>query len=373
MARRPPAAGEVDAHPADPGSVGRRPPSRCFWELTAACDHSCLHCRMRAGEALPDELSVHEAEAIADQLASLGVRLVALTGGEPLLSPSWEPVARRLAAADVTVRLFTGGSLLDPATQERALEAGVTDFALSLDGPLRIHDRIRPLRRGARSSFEQVVDAVGRLLRTDAAVRLVTTVGRHNLHDLPETYELVRDLGVQRWQVQLCRSAGGARDEAARLLPRPEDLEAIVAVLLRAAKEGRVLAPMHCSIGYLTEEEAALRYPTSARRLVWDGADAGLRTLAIDPCGGVRGCVCLPPDFTTVSLRERTLAEIWEDDACFGWARAWSPDLLEGACADCALGSICRAGCPSVAWGATGSIGSNPYCLRLVRERAATR
>jgi len=346
-----------------------RPPSRCFWELTAACDHACLHCRMRAGAALPHELELHEALDVADQLAAMGLRLVALTGGEPLLSPSWEPVARRLTGAGVTVRLFTGGALLDEETVARALDAGVSDFALSLDGPARIHDRIRPLRSGPGSSFERVVDAVRRLGAGDAAVRLVTTVGRHNVTDLRAIYELVRDLGVRRWQVQLCRAAGGARDEAVRLLPRPEDLETIVRVLLLAAKEGQVLAPMHCSIGYLTEEEAALRRPTSSTRLVWDGADAGLRTMAIDPEGGVRGCVCLPPSFTTASVRDRPLDAIWRDDASFPWARAWTPDMLEGACADCALGERCRAGCPSVAWGATGSIGSNPYCLRLVRAQ----
>ncbi len=31
--------------------------------------------------------------------------------------------------------------------------------------------------------------------------------------------------------------------------------------------------------------------------------------------------------------------------------------------------SPCRAGCPAVAYGASGSIGLNPYCLRLVRKR----
>ena len=345
------------------------PPQRCFWELTAACDHGCLHCRMRAGEPSDDELSLDEALDVADQLARLGLRRVALTGGEPLVSPWWEAVASRLSSAGVVVRLFTGGALLDADTLARALRAGVTEFALSLDGPRRIHDRVRPLRRGGPSSFEAVVAAVKRVSEEPVRLRLVTTVGRHNLPDLGEIYGLVRDLGVRRWQVQLCRFAGGARDQAAWLLPRPEDLEEIVQLLLRVARDGEVLAPMHCSIGYLTEEEAALRRPTSRSRLVWDGADAGLRTFSIDPTGGVRGCVCLPPEFTTASVRERSLASIWADDDCFPYARRWSPALLEGACAACLLGPRCRAGCPSVAYGATGSIGSNPYCLRLTRAQ----
>lgn len=347
----------------------RPPPSRCFWELTRACDHECLHCRMRAGEPGSQELDCAQALDVADQLVALRVPRVVLTGGEPLLCDHWETVARRLAGGGIEVGLFTSGPLLDAATIVRARKAGIARFVLSLDGPRGVHDRLRQLRRGGGSSFDGTLAAVRLLVADGLPVRLVTTVTAPGLASLAETGRIVRHLGVRRWQVQLCRAAGRARDRAAGILPQPEDLEAILAVLVETALQGEVEAPLHCSIGYLVEEEAALRRPASRSRPVWDGADAGIRTMAIDPEGGVRGCVCLPEEFVTASLRSRSLSHVWADDECFPYSRLWDPGVLSGDCAACALARICRAGCPSVAWGATGTIGANPYCLRLVRGR----
>ncbi len=83
-------------------------PERCFWELTRACDHRCLHCRCHGGTAAEGELGLDEALRVAAELVALGVRAVVLTGGEPTLYRGWERVARALADGGVAVRLFTG-------------------------------------------------------------------------------------------------------------------------------------------------------------------------------------------------------------------------------------------------------------------------
>ena len=149
-------------------------------------------------------------------------------------------------------------------------------------------------------------------------------------------------------------------------MPRPEQLEDILAVLRLAARERRVEAPMHCSIGYLTAEEVVLRDRRGAR--IWRGSLAGVAGLAISSDGRVTGCACLPLSFATASVRSRTLADIWGDDGCFPYTRQWQPDVLAGGCASCALATHCRAGCIGVAWASTGTIGANPYCLRKIRR-----
>jgi radical SAM protein with 4Fe4S-binding SPASM domain len=309
------------------------------------------------------------AERIVDDLARLGTRRVVLTGGEPMLHPGWRGIARRLADCGVTVRLFTGGAALDDEALDAARDAGIAEFAVSLDGPAAVHDRLRPLEgRSPGSSFARATAAIGRLVARGAAVRAVTAVSRLNAGALEATYALVRDLGVARWQVHLVQMTGRARDHRELLAPSPADLEEIVRVLLVAARERRVVAPLHCTVGYMTQEEPVLRSREIAGEPVWAGCGAGLRAFAINADGGVKGCTALDDEFVTASLVTRTLAEIWADDACFPYARAWSAELLAGACARCRLAARCRAGCPAVAYGATGAIGANPYCLRLVRR-----
>ena len=91
-------------------------PKSCFWELTRKCDHLCIHCRANAQVPLPDELDLNAALGVADQLVSLGVSLVILTGGEPMLFEGWQQIAGRLSQGGVKVRLFTSGSLIDASS-----------------------------------------------------------------------------------------------------------------------------------------------------------------------------------------------------------------------------------------------------------------
>ncbi|MBZ0271078.1 radical SAM protein [bacterium] len=352
--------------------VAQPSPRTCFWELTRVCRLDCRHCRTHAAVPARDELSIDEALATAGDLAALGVKTVVFTGGEPILYPGWERVARRLSESGVTVRLFASGHGFSDDTLEAAIDAGVTEFAVSLDGPKPIHDRLRPaLDIRVTGTFDAAVALIEMIVRAGAACRAVTQVNAMNARFLVETYRLVVALGVPRWQVHLCQMSGSASDRRAELMCEPRDLERVSRVLMLAAREKKVHAPMHCTIGYMTVEEPILRGREMNARPVWGGCGAGLTTMAITPAGYVKGCVTLPDEFVTGNVREAPLAEIWGDDARYPYARAWDDTMLEGACASCAFGAICRAGCRSVAYTATGSIGLNPYCLKIVRENRA--
>jgi radical SAM protein with 4Fe4S-binding SPASM domain len=355
----------------------RTPPGLCSWELTRDCELRCVHCRSVDGGLDGDDadrLEIGEALEIADQIVELGVKLVVLTGGEPTRFEGWDRLAKRLTAGGVMVRLFTNGLSLDEVAIDACRRAGVGQVAISLDGPREVHDWIRRWALpDERSPFELALASARRVVRAGLSLRIVTQVNRRNAKHLIETWHLVRDLGARRWQLQLIQMIGEARKHRQELLPEAEQLESIVEVLLRVAREARtsphgVLAPMHCTIGYMTREEALLRGRETQGRAVWMGCPAGLASISIMADARVKGCAALPDEMAVDSLRERTIAEIWNDDASFLYARDPRAKVLEGECARCAFGRICRAGCPAVAYGATGNIGANPYCLKIIRE-----
>ena len=340
----------------------RRPPVDCYWSLTRACGQFCGHCRVDAGEPLPGELRKSEVIDVAKQIVSLGVSRVVLTGGDPSNHPAWEAAAQQLSAGGVSVRMFVSGRWLNSENLHRAQTAGVSIFTLSVDGPAEIHNRLRP----GPEQFSDVMNALERLRHAGIPTRVVTTASAVNIPHLPAIYQQIRDVGVTHWQLQLLQPVGRARDALRRLMPQPAQLEDIVAILRVAAREGRVNAPMHCSIGYLTAEEVALRDRRQTR--IWQGCLAGVAGFAIAPDGRVTGCACLPLSFATANVRQRRLADIWADDRCFPYSRQWNPDVLAGDCASCALAQHCRAGCMGISWSTTGTIGANPYCLRTIRS-----
>jgi radical SAM protein with 4Fe4S-binding SPASM domain len=347
----------------------RAAPRVVFWELTRRCPLRCFHCRTVEAPT-GRELTAREAMRVADQLVDLCAGTVVLTGGEPTAREGWERIAERLSRGVVRVRLFTSGFGANADLVARAIDAGVAEFAVSIDGPREIHDSLRP-EAGAegRSSFAAAVELVQRLAERGAATRVVTAVNRINAPYLAEMYELVKGMSVPRWQLQLCRNLGRSGARSDELMCAPSALEEMVRVLLAAAKDRIVLAPLHCTVGYMTAEEPVLRNRESSGSPVWRGCGAGVRAICVTAEGGVKGCAALPDEFVTASVLERSIAEIWNDDRLFPYARAWSREVLAGACAACAFGETCRAGCPAVAYSATGSVGLNPFCLKLVRGR----
>ena len=59
-------------------------PVTAVWEVTMGCNMRCKHCGSSCAEALPDELTTEEALDVINQLSSIGLRWITLSGGEPL-------------------------------------------------------------------------------------------------------------------------------------------------------------------------------------------------------------------------------------------------------------------------------------------------
>ena len=351
-----------------------REPRQCIWELTLACNLTCRHCNNHAKRASPEELSYQEQLGVARELHTLGCRTVDVTGGEPLLAPRWDALCAELSKLGMHVALVTNGTLLDDEAMARAVDAGVRKVGVSIDGLARTHDGIRHywIRRG--SPFEAAVRATERAARS-LKVAVITQVNRYNLAELPRLGRLLGELGVGHWQLQLAVpvQCGGFRAESRSGLSsectiQPEDLQTLVAFIVASSSDPQI-PPIHTSdtIGYATVEEPVLRSKGVDRPGLWLGCVAGLRSVAIKYDGTVRGCSLMPQDFDAGSLHEESLCTIWNDSRRFAYTTGFDRSHLSGACARCQFGSICRAGCTTMAYFASGRTGNNPYCLRRVR------
>ncbi|HEY7598059.1 MAG TPA: radical SAM protein, partial [Actinophytocola sp.] len=59
------------------------------WELTYACNLSCVHCLSSSGRRDPRELATAECEAVIDELERMQVFYVNVGGGEPTVRPDF--------------------------------------------------------------------------------------------------------------------------------------------------------------------------------------------------------------------------------------------------------------------------------------------
>jgi radical SAM protein with 4Fe4S-binding SPASM domain len=344
-------------------------PAYVVWELTLACDQPCAHCGSRAGKARPSELSTDEALSVVAELAAMGAREVVLIGGEAYLHPGFTAIARALGERGIVATLTTGGRGVDAALAAEIRAAGIGQVSVSVDGLEAAHDAIRR----AKGSFASALAALEHLRQAGVPILANTHVNRVNAPDLEALYELLRERGVEAWQLQITAALGRAADRPAMLL-QPYDLVAlmprIAALKERALADGLTLLPGN-NLGYFGPEETLLRSARPEHGDHFQGCQAGKLVLGIESDGAVKGCPSLQTSaYVGGNLRSRALASIWAEAPELAFTRARTVESLSGFCRTCPFAEPCMGGCTFTAHALFGKPGDNPYCHYRARTLA---
>lgn len=95
-------------------------------ELSRACNLRCIYCYAESGLALDNELTLTEIRSVIDQAAALGAKkIIILGGGEPLLYPHIIDIMDHILAHNMSVDLFTNGTLIDSTMAQQLYERKV--------------------------------------------------------------------------------------------------------------------------------------------------------------------------------------------------------------------------------------------------------
>jgi radical SAM protein with 4Fe4S-binding SPASM domain len=352
-------------------------PKNCVFEATLACNLHCQHCGSRAGKARPDELSTAECLDMFQQLVGIGCERVTISGGEPTLRRDWLELIEGARKAGMRVGLITNGLLWNADNAKLAKAAGLSAVGFSLDGLRDVHDRVR----GKVGHFEHILRAMDASVAANLPWASVTFIHALNLGQLGDMYELLADHGAFAWQVQLGSDMGNLREHQDLQLPRHRlpELENTLADLV---KRGRLRVDIADSIGYYGKHEAALRSSVhqGRKKSTFGGCGAGMRVIGIECNGNVKGCLSIMAgyndegqNYVEGNIRQRPLADIWNDPEAFAYNRKWTVDQLTGFCRECRHATSCRGGCLGKRV-ASGELGEYSHCLfRLACESAPAR
>lgn len=349
-------------------------PVTAVWEVTMGCNMRCKHCGSSCSESLPDELNTEEALACIDQLADIHLRWITISGGEPLTRRDLPLLIRRLKEKGIVVNIITNGWLL----KERAgmlHEAGISTVAVSIDGPRDIHDKVRMTGSYARSE-----EGIRALKELGVTVGAVTTITKQNIDRLSELRDDLIRIGVDSWQVQIGLPMGNLAQRPDWVI-EPSQVDDLIDFCYQTMQQGKIrIYPADC-IGYYNLKELEVRRVSyQTENVLWDGCNAGVRGFGILHNGDILGCTSIRSrEFIEGTIRERSLAAIWNDPNRFLWRRDMKKSQLSGNCARCVYGNKCLGGCPNTRLTMNGSIyGENTYCsynnhLRGLELRLAER
>jgi radical SAM protein with 4Fe4S-binding SPASM domain len=303
----------------------QRTPTLVQWMVTGHCGGSCRHCMTAPGLGMRD-LNAREAESLLDDVASMGVDELLITGGEPFDRPDLPALVDAIRDRGIRWSLNTARA---PSTALlRAMRRWPPCFAaVSVDGPKEVHDEVR----GWTGAYEESMRAIRVLSELTAGnVAAGTTVTRRTFRHLHETFGVVLSSGAASWGLHLVVPEGRARDKRGMALTPRE-----VRGLIQFSAEKRAYFPVTLAdeLGYCGAWEPMVRDMPFF-------CGAGRTQCVVLPNGDVAACTTFDPRERAGNVRERPLSQIWATS--FGHLRLGE---LDAVCRKCAHASVCAGGC----------------------------
>ncbi|MDR1853784.1 MAG: heme d1 biosynthesis radical SAM protein NirJ [Azoarcus sp.] len=334
--------------PVDPH---RDPPAPVvIWNLTRRCNLTCKHCyAVSTDTRFPGELDTATALRVLEDLWASRVRVLILSGGEPLLRPDFFEIAQSARAMGFFVALSTNGTLID---ERNIVEIAASDFdyvGISLDGMETTHDHFRQCVGAFAASLAGLRLCRRHGLKT--GVRFTLT--RQNAADLPALLDLVEREGVDRFYLSHLNYAGRGgknRHEDAHFTMTRWTLKLLFERALHANWHGQKIdfttgnndADAIYFLHWATRRFPAVAEHLADKLLQWGGNASGINVANIDNLGNVH------PDtmwwsHTLGNVRERSFDAIWHDESdplLAGLKRR--PRPVGGRCAACQYLPVCN-------------------------------
>ncbi|GIH78183.1 mycofactocin radical SAM maturase [Planobispora longispora] len=298
------------------------------WELTYACNLSCVHCLSSSGRRDPRELSTRQCEAVIDELQAMQVFYVNIGGGEPTIRPDFWHLLDYAVSRRVGVKFSTNGVRLTP---ERARHLAATDYVdvqVSLDGATaEVNDRVRG--PGSYATAMRALDSLAAAGFEDAKLSVVVT--RENASQLDDFKAIADEHGATLRLTRL-RPSGRGADVWDDLHPTAEQQRDLYEWLLRSGEDVLTGDSFFHLAGY-GESLPGLNL-----------CGAGRVVCLIDPIGDVYACPFAIHDRFHAGnlLSAGGFAQVWRESELFTELR--SPQT-SGACTGCAFFDSCRGGC----------------------------
>ncbi|QBJ95617.1 mycofactocin radical SAM maturase [Rhodococcus sp. ABRD24] len=338
----------------DQFELGLDAPICLTWELTYACNLSCVHCLSSSGRRDPRELSTEQCKSIIDELQRMQVFYVNIGGGEPTVRSDFWELVDYATEHQVGVKFSTNGVKIDKKVAQRLASSDYVDVQISLDGATaEVNDAVR-----GPGSFAMAVRALENLAEAgfkDAKISVVVT--RQNVSQLDEFKELADKYGATL-RITRLRPSGRGADVWDELHPTQAQQRELYNWLV-ANGEGVLTGDSFFHLSAYGDALPGLNL-----------CGAGRVVCLIDPIGDVYACpFAIHDQFLAGNIvSDGGFQHVWQHSDLFRDLR--SPQT-GGACAKCDHYDSCRGGCMAAKF-FTGlpMDGPDPECVQGYGESA---
>ena len=326
------------------------------WELTYACNLSCVHCLSSSGRRDPRELSTAECKALIDEFERMQIFYVNIGGGEPTVRPDFWELVDYATEHHVGVKFSTNGVKITPEVAARLAGSDYVDVQISLDGATaEVNDAVR----GA-GSYDTALRAMQNL--ADAGFRgfkISVVMTRQNVGQLDE-FKAIADRFQAQLRITRLRPSGRGADVWDDLHVTAEQQRELYDWLV-ANGEGVLTGDSFFHLAAFGDALPGLNL-----------CGAGRVVCLIDPVGDVYACpFAIHENFLAGNVRSTGgFAGVWRESDLFLSLRE---PQTGGACTSCSAYDSCRGGCMAAKFFTGLPLdGPDPECVKGYGEPALT-
>jgi radical SAM protein with 4Fe4S-binding SPASM domain len=337
------------------------------WHITERCNLRCSHCYQEE-YTTQSEFSLAQLKKVADEIDltlekwNMNGR-IALTGGEPFLREELLPLIEHLEKKPniKKIGVLTNGTLIDEAIVNK-LKSFPKFFTvqISLDGASEeTNDSIR-----GRGVYQKAIKSIRLLNKKGIKARLMFTVHKQNLQDVPALIDLAIREGVNAVTIERFVPVGTGSEAKNLFLTREEIHELYEYVAQRSEKEyknGTPLIIWKCRSLWANIAPEGAKYGDVPKQIALGSMCAiGINSLTILPDGTVLSCRRLP--IPIGNIQKDTIYNIWHKSKLLWEIR--DKNNLKGKCNGCKLLARCS-GCRAIAYAVAGDyLAEDPQCWK---------
>ncbi len=303
-------------------------PWACHIDVTYRCDLDCQHCYLDDRKTWP-ELTTQEWRNTLDQLAEMGVFLVAWSGGEVLQRTDFTELLGYAQSKGFVCSLRSHAGMVTEEIAARWREYGVEKVRVSV---YSLDDAIHDAFTRRPGSLQATLRGMERLVAAGVPTQASAVLQAQTIEEVPAMVEFFAAMGAG---VEF--STNIYRDHLAS-----EKLD-----LLDLTSEQRVRAR---ELIWRHQKADPDINPTVSQQMEKGVCGAGRSYLHITPDGAVWPCVMFP--MALGHLREHSLREIWDNSPERQAIVRWK-NKDRGACTTCGGSDVCFY-CPGEAFKHTG-------------------
>lgn len=208
----------------------RKTPLVITWNITYRCNLRCKYCRH--WEIKTEEMATADAFELIKDVGSAGVKIIIISGGEPLLREDIKDIIYSCKMKGMYVLINSNGTLIkDRISRLR----GVDEVKLSLDGPRGANDAVR-----GEGVFDKVIEAIEICKTKGIKVTLTAVISKYNVAEIPFLIEMAvkNKVGVYFQPADKCLS--GDADKDISCAPDEGEFKNVIRYLLKEKSKGNI-------------------------------------------------------------------------------------------------------------------------------------